>query len=120
MAVFQSKEGASTGATAAFLLVPSAAAGIATGLVTGNVMDAGFVTGAGIIFIPLRYAYKFNNVKFVKKLTGLAPKTGESSKSAIRRATLFVTQLAKEGVNASFIEEEKEPVSGFGSNQLTQ
>ena len=129
LSVFQSKEGASTGATAAFLLVPSAAAGIATGLVTGDMMDAGFVTGAGIIFIPLRYAYKFNDVKFVKKLTGLSkrgnwadgtPKTIESSKSAIRRATLLVTQLAKEGVNASFIENEKEPVSGFGSNQLTQ
>ena len=121
LSVFQIEKGAkSPGSSAAFLLVPSAAMGIATGLTTGDFMDGAFLTGAGIIFIPLRYAYKFNDVNFVRRMTGLAMKSDETVKAATRRASLFVSQLAKEGIEASYVEAEQPVVSGSARHQLTQ
>ena len=119
LSVFQF-EGLKIGSVAAFLLVPSAAMGIATGLAAADVWTGAFATAFGIIFIPLRYAYKFNDPKFVRRMTGLAVKAGESTGSAERRALVFISQLAAEGVEASFVANDPLPVSGTGRHELTQ
>jgi len=119
LSVFQF-EGLKIGSVAAFLLVPSAAMGIATGLAAADVWTGAFATAFGIIFIPLRYAYKFNDPKFVRRMTGLAVKAGESTGSAERRALVFISQLAAEGVEVTYVANDPLPVSGTGRHELTQ
>ena len=122
---FQGKGGSKQGATAAFLLLPSAVSGVTDAIVTGSIlsgMSVGLATSVGLLTIPIYYANKFNDIKFIKKMTGMLPQRGESAQANAKRVSLFVSQLAGQGIEAEFQPHEDvyQPVSGDGKNQLTQ
>lgn len=122
---FQAKAGSKQGSTAAFLLLPSAISGVAQAIAEGSIlsgMSVALATSVGLLTIPIYYANKFNDVNFVKKMTGMLPKRGESAQANVKRVSLFISQLAAQGIEAEFLPHEDvfEPISGDGKHQLTQ